>query len=101
MAAVIKIARKGEDTFEVKVGAETERTHVVHLDPAYWRKITGGRVPGETLIEKSFEFLLERENNGSILSRFDLPAIGHYFPEFEKTIAAQLAERVKCGEERP
>ena len=35
---------------------------------------TGGRVSREDLIRASFEFLLERESNTMILSRFDLPA---------------------------
>jgi hypothetical protein len=48
--------------------------------------LTRGRISPETLIEKSFEFLLERESNTMILSRFDLPVIGDYFPEYEKNI---------------
>jgi hypothetical protein len=48
--------------------------------------LTGSKVSPETLIEKSFEFLLERESNTMILARFDLPVIGDYFPEFEKNI---------------
>jgi hypothetical protein len=42
------------------------------------------------LVEKSFEFLLERESNTSILSSFDLPVIGRYFPEYESTIRKML-----------
>jgi hypothetical protein len=38
------------------------------------------------LVRRSFEFLLEREPKGSILRRFDLPLIGRYFPEYERTI---------------
>jgi hypothetical protein len=38
------------------------------------------------LVRRSFEFLLEREPKGSILARFDLPLIGRYFPEYERTI---------------
>lgn len=40
----------------------------------------------EVLIEKSFEFLLDRESNTSILSTFDLPVIARYFPEYESKI---------------
>jgi hypothetical protein len=46
--------------------------------------------PGATeptdLLRRSFEFLLEREPKRSILRRFDLPMIGRYFPEYERTI---------------
>ena len=34
------------------------------------------------LITKSFEFLLERESNQSILKKFNLEVIGQYFPEY-------------------
>jgi hypothetical protein len=60
------------------------------VTPEYWRKLTGGRVPPEKLVEKSFEFLLERESNTSILRSFDLPVIQRYFPEYERTISATL-----------
>ncbi|MDX2343195.1 MAG: hypothetical protein QNL12_05390 [Acidimicrobiia bacterium] len=43
------------------------------------------------LVEKSFEFLLERESNTSILSSFELPVIDRYFPEYETTITKMLA----------
>jgi hypothetical protein len=46
---------------------------------------TGAAEPTD-LVRRSFEFLLEREPKGSILRRFDLPLIGRYFPEYERTI---------------
>ena len=86
----IEVAKKDLETFEVTVKASTTTTHTVKLKPDYYQKLTGGKASPETLIEKSFEFLLERESNTSILSRFDLPLIGHYFPEYEKTIVKRL-----------
>jgi hypothetical protein len=47
-------------------------------------------VPAEKLVEKSFELLLERESNTSILRSFDLPVIQRYFPEYEQTIRTML-----------
>jgi hypothetical protein len=47
-------------------------------------------VTPELLVEKPFEFLLDRESNTSILSRFDLPIIERYFPEYEETIKTML-----------
>jgi hypothetical protein len=41
----------------------------------------------EMLVQKSFEFLLERESNTSILRSFDLPVIQRYFSEYERTIS--------------
>lgn len=88
--AEIKVAEKNSETFEVTVIASTTTTHTVKLNPDYCQKLTGGRVSPVTLIEKSFEFLLERESNTMILFRFDLPVIGRYFPEYEKTIVKRL-----------
>jgi hypothetical protein len=50
-------------------------------------------VPAEKLVGKSFEFLLERESNTSILRSFDLPVIQRYFPEYEQTIRTMLKLR--------
>ncbi len=88
--AKIEVAKKDPETFEVTVRASTTTTHTVKLSADYYQKLTGGRVSPETLIEKSFEFLLERESNTMILSRFDLPLIGRYFPEYEKTMLKRV-----------
>ena len=72
------------------MNASTITNHTVTLEPEYYDKLTKGKVTPEKLIEKSFEFLLERESNTSILSSFDLPLIGHYFPEYEKSIGQRL-----------
>jgi hypothetical protein len=78
------------NTYQVTVDGDSITQHSVTVTPEYYRKLTGGRVSAETLIEKSFEFLLERESNASILRSFDLPVIQRYFPEFERTIGTQL-----------
>ena len=38
------------------------------------------------LVRRSFEFLLEREPNGSILREFDLSTIERFFPEYPREI---------------
>jgi hypothetical protein len=38
----------------------------------------------ERCIEAAFQFLLDREPHESILRRFDITVISHYFPEFER-----------------
>jgi hypothetical protein len=53
-------------------------------------KLTARSVQPEELIQKSFQFLLEREPKESILSRFDLSVISRYFPEFEREIKKML-----------
>jgi hypothetical protein len=87
---MIQVDKIDDTTFSVTVKQATATTHKVTLDPAYYRKLAGGRVPAETLIEKSFEFLLQRESNTSILRTFDLPVIGHYFPDYESAIVKML-----------
>ncbi|MDY6950331.1 MAG: hypothetical protein SWE60_02375 [Thermodesulfobacteriota bacterium] len=84
--ADIDVMKEDEETFQVTVRGSTTTRHTVTLTKGYYDKLTGGAVSAETLIEKSFEFLLERESNTMILSRFDLPVIGHYFPEYERAI---------------
>jgi len=82
----IRVEKTADSTYQVTVESATTTQHTVTLTPAYWQKLTSGRVPAETLIQKSFEFLLERESNTSILGSFDLPVIQRYFPEYERTI---------------
>ena len=90
MAVLIEVSRKDAKTFVVTVNGRTTTTHTVTLEPDYYDKLAGGKVTPEKLIEKSFEFLLERESNTSILSSFDLPLINRYFPEYEKSIVQRL-----------
>ncbi len=79
------------NTFRVTVEGRTTTTHRVTLSSDYYEKLTGKRVAPNVLVEKSFEFLLQREGNTSILSSFELPLIGRYFPEYEQTIGEMLA----------
>lgn len=76
--------------FEVIVEGHMTTTHRVTLTHLYYQKLTNNQVTPEMLVEKSFEFLLDRESNTSILSRFDLPIIERYFPEYEETIKTML-----------
>jgi hypothetical protein len=87
---MIKVEKTDETTFKVTVDDRTVTTHTVTVDPAYHKRLTGGSATPETLVRKSFEFLLDRESNTSILSEFDLPVIGRYFPEYETTIRKML-----------
>ncbi len=86
----IHIRKTDGDTFEVTVEDVSTTTHAVTLSQEYYQKLTSGKVSEETLIQASFEFLLQRESNSSILSRFELPVIGRYFPEYEKTMGERL-----------
>ena len=88
---MIIVRKLDAETFEVVVREASTTTHRVTLSPAYHARLTAGRASPEQLIEKSFEFLLEREANTSILRAFDLPVIGRYFPEYEATLQRWLS----------
>ena len=92
--AHIQVRVLGENRYEVSVDTRTPSTHVVTVPEAYAAKLTNGTVSTEKLIEKSFEFLLEREPNTSILRSFELSVIGSYFPEYEQTIKSYF---LQCG----
>ncbi|KPJ88954.1 MAG: hypothetical protein AMS18_12940 [Gemmatimonas sp. SG8_17] len=87
---MIDVQRIDSSTFEVTVAKRVTTEHEVTLELSYYQKLTKGHVPEETLVRKSFEFLLEREPNTSILRRFALPVIADYFPEYETRIRQML-----------
>jgi len=88
--ANIHIESLGGNRYAVTANTDQTTTHEVTLDPAYREQLVGEAWPPEKLIEKSFEFLLQRESNTSILRKFDLPLIKSYFPEYEDEIRKQL-----------
>ena len=88
----IRIENIGASNYRVTVADPTTTVHSVTVTPEYLQKFAVGGASAEALIEKSFEFMLERESNTSILSSFDLPVIQRYFPEYERTIAVVLRE---------
>ena len=91
MAAEIVVEATGEGRFRVTVSeAGSDSVHLVTLQQDYYQKLTAGKIPLEELVRRSFEFLLEREPKEDILSRFDLPVIARYFPEFEREIRKSL-----------
>jgi hypothetical protein len=64
----------------VTVTAPTKTSHVVRVSRTELERYGGGDV--NELLRRSFEFLLERETNTSILREFDLGTIERYFPEY-------------------
>ena len=73
----------------VEQGA-SKTTHEVGVSSLELAKYAG-KATAERLVEASFEFLLERESNESILRTFNLSDIEHYFPEYPKQIRQRLA----------
>ncbi len=90
MMARIEVTRLTDDTFRVEVHeGGGSSSHEVTASAADVQRY-GGEVGAEKLIEASFRFLLEREPKESILARFDLPVIEHYFPEYPREIRGKL-----------
>jgi hypothetical protein len=93
MMAKVEVEKTGNLEFRVRVVEKgSESTHHVSMKQADYARLTGGKIEPEELVRRSFEFLLEREPKESILSRFDLLVIGHYFPEFEREIKRKLSK---------
>ena len=82
---MIQIAELGKNEFEVTVSLQKITTHIVFLNDKMHQQLCHNRLSKTDLIIKSFEFLLQKEPNTSILSRFNLDHIGHYFPEYLNT----------------
>jgi hypothetical protein len=69
---------------EVTVSDGRTTTHRVRVSSAERERYGEGDVAD--LVKRSFEFLLAREPNTSILREFDLSAIERYFPEYAREI---------------
>ena len=92
MGTTIRVepGHSNEYTVTVREGGG-QTVHQVTVDPDYARKLAGDSASTEDLLRQSFEFLLKREPKESILRSFDLPLIGRYFPEYERTIAERIS----------
>ena len=86
---MITVKHTGGEEWAVTVQGAVVTHHRVRVTKGDLERLAAGR-SAEELLQESFKFLLEREPNTSILGSFDLPLIGHYFPEYERVIRAQL-----------
>ena len=82
----ILIKKNDKNTFAVFIESSLNSNHIVTLNDDMHFEMTEGIKSKEELILFSFKFLLERENNTSILSNFNLETIQNYFPEYKNEI---------------
>ena len=82
----ILIKKNDKNTFTVFIESSVNSNHIVTLNDDIHFEMTKGIKSKEELILFSFKFLLERENNTSILSNFNLETIQNYFPEYKNEI---------------
>ena len=87
----VSVTLESPDTYAIEV-SETGGTsrHIVTATAAHLAEL-GVDAPPERVLIESFQFLLEREPKEAILNRFELPIIGHYFPEDPAEIRRRLA----------
>lgn len=82
--AYITVMKLADNKFEISIESHTNTFHIVTVTEQYANKLIGNRTSIEVLIQNSFEFLLAREPNTSILRSFDLSLIAQYFPAYEQ-----------------
>ncbi len=89
----VQVESKGDNWLcEVSVALSGQRTrHAVTVSRADLERWAGGtqRADVESLVARSFDFLLERERPNDILASFDLSQIQHYFPEYDRVFSRQ------------
>ena len=80
------ITELSKDKFEIIVKADQLTKHVVSVTDQMLLNLTNNKISKEELLNFSFNFLLEREPNTSILSKFDIIVISKYFPEYTNKV---------------
>jgi hypothetical protein len=88
--STISVTHQGGSTYLVSVEeAGSATSHTVTVWPSDVARYAPGATP-EDLLEASFEFLLTREPKEAILSRFELPVIERYFPDYPGAVRTML-----------
>ena len=82
----ILIKELSDNKFEITLNEKPITKHTVLLTDEYHDSLTKKKISKKKLLEYSFQFLLHREPNTSILSFFELNIISKYFPEYENEI---------------
>ena len=82
----ISIRKLSDDVFEVTVAKPSKTTHTVTVTDQSLTDLTDNNATKTKLLEFSFNFLLDREPNTSILSSFDINAISRYFSDYRDEV---------------
>ena len=82
MSVSIKI---NDDVFEVTVAKPNNHSYSNSHSPKS-TELTDNNVTKKQLLEFSFNFLLDREPNTSILTSFDIDVISKYFPNYRDEV---------------
>ena len=79
---MISVKAIDDNSFKVSVSKDFLTEHIVLLSDRFHQDVCKHKLTKTELITKSFEFLLDRESNQSILKKFNLEVISQYFPEY-------------------
>ena len=82
----ISIKKRTDDVFLVTVADGMTTTHTVTVTDQSLTDLTDNNVTKTQLLEFSFNFLLDREPNTSILSSFDINVISRYFSDYRDEV---------------
>ena len=78
----ISIEKRNDNVFEVTVADNVTTTHTVTVTDQSLTDLADNNTTKTQLLEFSFNFLLDREPNTSILSSFDINVISRYFSDY-------------------
>ena len=78
----ISIKKLTDDVFQVTVADSMTTTHEVTVTDQSLTDLTENKMTKTQLLEFSFNFLLDREPNTSILLSFDINVISKYFSDY-------------------
>ena len=82
----ILIRKLSDDVFTVTVAETSTTTHTVTVTDQSLNDLTDNNVTKTQLLKFSFNFLLDREPNTSILSSFDINVISRYFSDYKDEV---------------
>ena len=80
------IEKQTDDVFVVTVANSVTTTHTVTVSDQSLTDLAGDNTTKTELLEFSFNFLLDREPNTSILSSFDINVISSYFSDYSDEV---------------
>ena len=83
---MISVESIDNNSFKVSVTKDSSTEHIVLLSDRFHQDVTNNKLTKTELITHSFEFLLKKESNQSILKKFNLEVISQYFPEYIEEI---------------
>lgn len=82
----VNIKKINKDIYEVFIEAKLNSTHEIKISDSVFKELTNEIVSKEELLKFSFNFLLSKESNTSILKYFEIMLINQYFPDYVKKV---------------